>query len=205
MEHIREIEEFLLLEGSYFNIRKEMILTNSYIKSIMSEDYLEEYAYNLGLDINNYDRDELFDTIGFKEYVYDRLSNNFEDAMMNIFDSIDRITGLITIYRAMTVGSNYISEIKKHGKRLGIYWSWSENGAETHWGDYSKKSVVVIVSQIHEKYVNWKETIELNINESLGDEKEIRLYKNTPLTIIGMYLDDEEVDLEELSNIRFTS
>lgn len=203
MKYIAGIEEFLLLEKSYFSLKKDDILSKSYMRDIMRDDFVEYYLndYIEDNDLDEDDKDEIGSSEDYKNYIYRFLSDNYEEAMENIYDSIDGNT--ITIYRAMTVSGDYIKHIKKYGKRLGIYWSWDENGAETHWGDYSKKSVVVIVSELDEKYVNWKETLEMNIHPSFMEEKEIRLYKNTPLTIKSIYFDGEEVDLGELEGIKF--
>ncbi len=55
---------------------------------------------------------------------------------------------------------------------------------------------VTVVSEIKEKYVDWIDTYRLNMDTSLGDmEKEIRLFKGTPLKIIRIY-DDKGNDLD---------
>ena len=78
-----------------------------------------------------------------------------------------------------------------------------ENSAEAHWGYGENEKEAVITARVNEEYVNWKETFELNIMQTTGDEDEIRLFKNTPLEIISITIEDEEIDLELLGNKTF--
>jgi hypothetical protein len=93
----------------------------------------------------------------------------------------------ISIYRKMTVDTNWLKHLESQGKRLGIYWSWDVKAAEPHWGYDTKPQTIMIESSIKSTYVNWPETLTLNINPLYEEEKEIRLYKNTLLKIKNIY------------------
>jgi hypothetical protein len=87
----------------------------------------------------------------------------------------------------MTVKKDWLKHLETQGNRLGIYWSWDPDSAEPHWGYDNLKREIMIESKINEKYVNWIETLQQNINPNFEEEKEIRLFKNTPIKILAIY------------------
>jgi len=198
-----------LFEVSFHDFSNDDILNNKYLnymisnESYINDDLLYYFKDTYGFDDEN--DEKILKSPEFKKYVKDYLEQNLETAKENIFNNIKYQSNNIYIYRAITVDGNWLNHLKTQGKRLGIYWSWSPDGAETHWGDYSKKNVAIITAVINEKYVNWLETFWLNIHPSTGDEKEIRLYKNTPLNIISISINGNEIDLSELNNKTFYS
>jgi hypothetical protein len=112
----------------------------------------------------------------------------------------------ITIYRGMNVDDNYLSHLEKIGKHLGIYWTYDENCAISY--DYpgnDKSCEIIIESEINQKYINWFDTISLNIDAGGFGEKEIRLFKNTPLKIIRLYQNRKEMNNNNITNKIFYS
>jgi hypothetical protein len=82
-----------------------------------------------------------------------------------------------------------------------------KNAAEPHNGyDQSNKmNKCLIVSNINKEYVNWVETLRLNLDPSSTDEKEIRLYKNTPIKIEKLYINGKSLNIENIKNKIFLS
>ena len=170
----------------------------------MSDDYdrfIEHYQYEENkIDI---DKDEIEETDDFKnwfKYELDYLYDNVIDKLNHIILS----NNTVNIWRMLTVDENWINHLLKKGKHLGIYWSWDENAAEAHWGSGNQKRIT-LKSNIKEEYVNWIDTIKLNMNISLGDEeKEIRLFKNTPIKIDEILNENNEnlLDLPEHKQIK---
>ena len=97
---------------------------------------------------------------------------------------------------------SFIVEDKKAHKRLGIYWSWDRTAAEAHWGKFDKGyRTVKLISKIKEKHVDWHDTFELNINPSIGEaEREIRLFKNTPIKLNAIIVDRKPIDISKIKD-----
>lgn len=197
--HIKSYFEFIN-EASINSIEMSDILTDKYIKSYIDDGYADGLLYYYANKDEYDDEDEARESEGFYDLVKNELENNFEDAFYNISDRI--YSGKITIFRAMTVADDWVNHLKKQGKRLGIYWSWDEDAAEAHWGK-NHKNTAVLKSEIAEKHVNWKSTLENNVNSSLSDEREITLYKNTPIKLLGLTINGKEVDISELKDKKF--
>lgn len=149
-------------------------------------------------DLMDEDEDEIMETERFKEW----LKYEVEAKIENVIDEIsDYIKGdLITIWRVMTVDDNWIKNLASTGMRLGKYWSFEEDAAEAHWGG-NQGNTVRIQTTIKEKYIDWQQTIEANIDPNIGeDEKEITLFKNTPITIQGLEVNGKEMNIEPIKN-----
>lgn len=203
MKHILNFNNFIN-EASFNDFNEENILTDKYIKNIIHshdgiQNIMYEYISSEGLDED--DSDAIKDSEEFFQYIKQGLQIKLEDLWYDINERIDKY-GYIEIYRAMSVDDNWIEHLQKQGKRLGIYWSWDINRAEAHWG-FNHQKEVILTAIINEKYINWKETFELNLDLSLADEKEIRLYKNTPLEITNINIDGEDLDIDILKNKTF--
>jgi hypothetical protein len=58
-------------------------------------------------------------------------------------------------------------------------------------------------TEIDEKYINWQETLTMNIHPSYPEEKEIRLFKNTPININRISINGKDVDISEIKDKTF--
>jgi hypothetical protein len=190
-------------EGSFYDFPEEELLSDKSMKKFIDgdQDYVENVLsfYMQENELEDEDEDEITETEDFIEFLRSELKQNLDNVSDSISGKIDNITHKITLYRVMTVDSNWIAHLKNQGKRLGIYWSWDADAAEAHWGDHNKKAVKIEID-IDEKYVNWKETLELNIHPNYMDEKEIRLYKNTQIKIKSILLDNTKIDISILGD-----
>lgn len=201
MKFIKLYEEFnrnyLLLEKVLSDIKIDDIFTFEYIRYIQKQDFYHNlkdvYTYEFDID----DKDNI-DYEDFLEFVLNEMKQNFY-----IFK--DKLKTLITnkrtlyIYRAMTVDDNWLDKLIKGDIHLGIYWSWDSNCAEAHWSK-NLPNEVILVAEIKEQYVDWMETIKLNIEHNNLDEREIRLFKNTSIKIKDIIYNDEYIDKELFIN-----
>ena len=200
--------ERYLIEMSMKSIKVKDIVTKKYIDRELDipdlEGYLDDYkTRELGYDWTGMedddlpDDDEIMETPEFIEFIQYEL----EDAFENVKNMIPIKNGYIPIFREMTVRADWEKNLKKH-KHLGIYWSWDEHAVEAHWGKFAKGyRKILLVSKVKEKYVNWFDTFQLNIQPSMGEmEREIRLFKNTPIKIERLYIKGKEVDISEIKD-----
>ena len=192
-------EEILsfLNEMSLHSMNYNNIITPEYIKSIEMSDNYERFIENYQYEENkvDIDKDEIEESEDFKNWFKYELQYRYDDVIDKLNDVISS-NNTIDIWRMMTVDDNWINNLHQKGKHLGIYWSWDENSAEAHWGNSGQR--ITLNSNVREAYVNWVDTIQLNMDISLGEEeKEIRLFKNTPIKIIEM-MDENNHNLLEL-------
>ena len=61
--------------------------------------------------------------------------------------------------------------------------------------------IIFFIQKINEKYIDWESTIQLNMDPNIGeDEKEIRLFKGTPLKILKLIKNNEELNINKIKN-----
>lgn len=156
------------------------------------DDYEDE-------DGNIIEDEDLVETPEFFEYVQSELESKFEDVKYDI----GHITkgGWITIYRKMTVDPKWLNNLKRN-KHLGIFWSWDKHAAEAHWGSFGKgHREITLISRVKEIHIDWVDTFQLNISPSTGEEeREIRLFKNTPIKLIAVWVEGENMDISEIED-----
>lgn len=194
-----------LNEASLYNIKDEDILTDKYIKNFINDGSAEGLLdwYIKQNDLEDQNENDIENTPEFYNFIKTHLEEQLEEAKNNIENEIDYNTNKIKLYRKITVDNKWLNHLKTQGKRLGIYWSWDKGMADTHWGDYNKKNMATIETEIHEKYIDWITTLEMNMNPSFTEEREIRLFKNTPIKIKALTINDEDVDISFLNDKTF--
>jgi hypothetical protein len=190
------LKEDVLNEMSIQTIDYTDIITPEYIKELEMSDNYERYVeyYQYEHNLVDTDKEEIKKTEDFKNWLTYELRARFDDVIDNINNKINP-DGTIDIWRRIKVDDIWVNHLIQAGKHLGIYWSWDEHAAEAHWGDTAKNSNALIKSSINEKYIDWNNTIDANMNLVLGeDEKEITLFKNTSLKIEELYIDGQDVE-----------
>lgn len=181
---------------------------DGFIKKQSDKDFLLpfiiQYAYEeLGesLDYEDNDRtNEIEQTEDFKNWLKYEFEYKFDELKNDLFYNLIDENGYITLYRSMTVPNDYLDKLNNcQIKRIGEYWTYDFDSAEPHWGynDNKRTNRIIFETKINEKYVNWDDTFRLNLEDDVyNDEKEIRLYKNTPLEIEKVWWNGEEIELE---------
>jgi len=146
------------------------------------------------------DEDEILDTDRFKNWLKYEVEYKIDDFTRSIGDYFNG--DMITIWREMTVTMEWVKALQTTGNRLGKYWSYVENAAEAHWGSHRSSEVKVLFqTSVPEKYIDWNQTIEANIDPQIGDdEKEITLFKNTPIKIEALWIDGKDMDITPIKD-----
>lgn len=187
------------------------ILDKRTLSSILEDDGIQEnlvmeYALEDGMDYMELEDDEEFlESEEFKNFCEYELKFRAENTLDFFKNEVINHDNTIDIWREMTVPDNYLSHLNKEGKHLGIWWSWDPKAAEAHWGHNKPNyKVVLIQSRIDINYINWKPTIIANFHPMYLEEKEIQLYKNTPLEILRMTIDDNDITSKLVTKIFYS-
>lgn len=145
------------------------------------------------------DEDEILDTDRFKNWLKYEAEYRIDEFIRMIGGYLNE-DDTITIWREMTVSDEWISKLPTSGNRLGMFWSYDKDSAEAHWGGGESKRVLIQTS-VKENYIDWNQTINANINLQLGEEeKEITLFKNTPIKIEALSVNGESIDVRPISD-----
>ena len=104
----------------------------------------------------------------------------------------------------MTVSPNWFKKLK-NGDELGIYYSYSKEKADAHWGQFGKgHDTVLITTTVKSEQIDWNRTFNANMDISIGDlEDEITLIKNTPIKIKRLEINNVDVDISRLKDKNF--
>ena len=200
------------------DINSDEILTNDFIKELFNNDYnlrsyvlqyIYEEGYTLDIDYSDIDPnaddeiiEELSETSEFKEWFKYELEVRIEN-LKELFEELIDYDGTITLWREMRVSDDYIDKLLSGQiKRIGEYWTYDEDAAESHWGNFNLKNKILFETNIKENYINWEDTFILNLDESLKEEKEVRLFKNTPIKLSNIKFNDVYIDEEILNKIK---
>lgn len=74
-------------------------------------------------------------------------------------------------------------EIERY-KKIGIYWTDQKSSAKPYGANHKGKRYILKTVITDDSIINWKETVQHNINPVWGEEEqEIQLYHNRTLTI----------------------
>lgn len=114
----------------------------------------------------------------FRDWALERIEEKYHE--------IARIArnGKMRLYRVITAPANWQPDPNRHP---GVYWSWDEDAAEAHWGDYSEGNVPwLITADVEIQHIDWETTLAMNADFSFEDEKEVRVHENCPLIIISI-------------------
>jgi len=186
-----------------FNVKKivDSWLSSSTETPVTMFKYEMQDDYNLNSEekeaLMDMDEDEILELDRFKQWITYEVEYRIEQFISDIQDYIDG--DIITIWREMTVDDKWIQSLPREAKRLGRYWSFDKNSAEAHWGGAGKR--IKIQTSINQSYVDWNQTIIANIDPQIGeDEREITLFKNTPIKIEALEIEDKEIDVSGLRN-----
>lgn len=192
---------------SEFNFKEIMDHWLSVTPSSVIHEYKYEMQGNYYLspeevdEIMNMDEEDIMETEDFKSWLVDHVEFKIDEVISNISGKI--VDGRITVWREMTVSNEWISKLPTTGMRLGKYWTFDEGSAEAYWGA-KNDNTITFQTTIDEKYIDWHQTIMANIDPALGeDEKEITLFKNTPIYIDRIHLNDKDMDISNIKSKKF--
>jgi hypothetical protein len=193
-----------IYETAFVNIQKEDIINKDTLGIWTQNDFnrqlfMYSYAQENNLNPEEMDEDEWIQTEKAEKWIEYEIESRFYDTLNKFrYEIIDGPK--ISIWRKMTVPNNWLEHLQKEGNRLGIHWSWDPDEAEEHWGYDESKDLVLIESVVNIDYINWSDTIRLNMDPTSEDEKEIRLFKNTPLQIISLQINEKDINIMSIKN-----
>lgn len=188
---MKRIKLFNLFESKLEDFSFEDVYTKDYFENIlMTQDVIRDY-YGIFEEDNP---DIPFQSEEFKTWLLKFFREEYDRFLDEFLSNTDYLLGRFEIYRVITVDNNWLEHLKKQGKHLGIFWSWDSEIAEAHQGDRNKPNEAHITCEIKNTDVDWIETIRLNTHPYNNEEKEIRLFKGTPLKITNLLINDILID-----------
>lgn len=159
--------------------------------------YKYEFCEYHEIDEDDFDDEDMINSESYLDFVTEEIYYELERAIGNIKSNFDGDE--IEIARVMTVSQRWLEMLPKKRLHLGIYWSWDHSVAEAHWANTNNKIYVTINARVKVNYIDWESTLLANGDIHLGDnEREITLHKNTPIKIVGLEVDDKNIDIDEL-------
>jgi hypothetical protein len=203
MKHLTLFENFIY----------ESLLTSVNLDSILTRDFVEDMAAKDEFFMDMYKHEEYLTDVEDEDINQEDFLNWLEYDLRYKLEELIRLyrnelihNGKVTVWRAMTVTSSWLDHLEREGKHLGIYWTWDPDAADTHWGDYSKPSKVLIEAEVPENGVDWEKTLIMNIEPFTGDdEKEITLFKGVPLKILSIEIDGVLQNISKVEEKTFYS
>jgi len=114
-----------------------------------------------------------------------------ENAAVEIADNLRIDRDGIEVHRHIMADESFPANIDKRG--LGEYWSWDMTAAEAHWagkGDIQYE----MEGRVDPWGVNWEQTLFQNAHAAYEDEKEIFIPRGTPVKLVALFADGEELD-----------
>ena len=135
-------------------------------------EYQQARELDPDLSINIHSQD-------FKDWLKEWVEDQVYDAWNNFMHLFDR-GGNAILYRMITAPADW----KPDDRHPGIYWSWEEDAAEAHWGDFRRGHVRwLLTAKVN---VDWTATLAMNVQPDYASEKEIRLKDNAPLELLNV-------------------
>lgn len=195
-------------EMNISSVKVEDIVNKKFLDSLLMDSFLEETFKYQYADENNLSQEDIEDMDSdvekdFMDWFKYEIENRISETI-NKFEYEIIKNNKISIWRVITVDKNWIEHLEKQGNRLGIYWAWDEDAAEAHWGhNLISKIPVLIESEINVEHIDWIETIKQNMNPEYEEEKEIRLFKNTPLKIKSLKMNGKNIDISNIQDKTF--
>lgn len=184
-EHYEAVVQDLMNEFSGGNraaaeqMQEEVI---NEISSMIPEDVVEEKFGGDEFDAAMY----LVQNDPEWKEIYDRLTNEYVmkrvDDAGGMLQQAEVKNGYVKVFREITAPFDWPKKIGERG--LGIYWSFDEERAEAHWGDFKDSSgLFLIEGWVKLEHVNWITTLVQNASPSYELEREIRVEENAPILI----------------------
>jgi len=186
-------------EAHLRDIDPKDVITKEFFNKIDKDVYV--YAYRLEEldDDESLSDDEIMSSQPFKDWIEYEIAHTLITIYDKLSDNINS-DGTITIWRRMMVNASWLQNLKP-GNRIGIYWSFDRRAAEPHWGynDDKKDIMVLLEASIKEEHIDWLQSLRANVYP-YEEEKEITLFKNTPIILKYIELLDSKINVEYLKN-----
>lgn len=152
----------------------------------LKDFYKDQLAEELGEDADEDEIDQRSDELALKD-----LQDEAEETFYSCIDLYRRLGNPLTLYRSVSLpAKNFddLENLKDEFERMdfGVYWAYDYDGAVSHWGNMAKTQDYIFKAHVSSDQVNWKDTLEANMNPETGDEKEIRLYDGAIINLVSI-------------------
>ncbi|MFA5489833.1 MAG: hypothetical protein WC284_11535 [Candidimonas sp.] len=125
-----------------------------------------------------------------RDFVKKWLKQRLDYVRGKLESNLKIINGKISIYRSIRVNKKVVDGIVKERIRLGNYWTFDANKAESKWS-FSYDKPITINGLVEPRNVDWITTIRRNMDYMYGDyEDEIYLKTGTPVYVIDIETPD---------------
>ena len=135
---------------------------------------------------------------GFVEFLEDDVEETLQELYYTLSDN--EHNKKIDIYREIDVNQIWLDLFlnKENDEvHLGEYWAYDEESTDTYWAG-NKKHKVKFHAKVLQTDINWWDTYWANLLHP--EECEINLFPNTPLELVSITIDGEDVDLSNFKN-----
>lgn len=178
-DKIKKAQQYIEKRGKYDDIYDIVADYDEFIIYIINS-YKNEFDYSTVID------DEYWDTL---IYV---LRHSEKD-------------NKIPVYRAITIPKTMkdLERDLKDYKGVGVYWSYSENGATSHCGRFgADMQEIILKAWVDVANVEWNITFERTIY-SLKDEQEVYLIEGSDVELYEIYLPGRKGDIMKNFNTKY--
>jgi len=144
---------------------------------------MSRYSWDRGVDEEAIDLEDEATREDYEEYVTAYASDRVDDALTELCWSIDEEEGRVSIWRSLTVPADFLDNGIRD-RPLGIYWSFNEDAAESHWGNFSDDRLEIVLHAVADiNDIDWQTSLELNAHSE--EEKELRLKPTAIVHVIS--------------------
>lgn len=172
-----------------------------YNQSEEIEEYHNENPNATEEDFNKWENKQL------KKYAREWFDNHIDEWDAQIERKCEVQGDYVLVYRALTVkDENNFIDLLKNGKYLkgynglGIFWSWDEDKADSHWGSYSEgEKEILLKAKVHYSLIDIDTSLILNFSPSLGlDEAEFQLMEGNNIHLLSIVnSNNEEIEINK--------
>lgn len=146
---------------------------------------LSEYAFaaSIGEDHEDVDFEDPETQSEYSDFLLPFTVDLVDTALDDVLEGLQIHDGLVRVWRSIAVPSDWL-ENEAHARPLGVCWSFEEDAAECHWGDFSEcREEIRVEALVDPSHVNWAGSIYCNTR--MGEEKEIRLSHTAVVDVVG--------------------
>jgi hypothetical protein len=153
-----------------------------FIRELLSTDTNEcVMSWRIDQGRDPYDEDDDENGAEFDTYVKKWSESQLHEVLWQLSNLFTGDT--LRVYRVITAPPTW----KPDSRHPGIYWSWDQNAAEAHWGDFSDGNVKwEMEADVSYNQIDWPKTLIQNALADYESEREIRLKENTPVNLISV-------------------
>lgn len=119
----------------------------------------------------------------YEDFVTEYATERVHEALADLCWSIDTEEGRVSAWRSLTVAPDFI-ENGILDRPIGPYWSYTEEAAESHWGNFGDgRRELVLHGVVGVDDIDWQKSVTMNAHSE--EEKELRLKGSAVIRVIS--------------------